>query len=159
TDFDDITDTSTATSFSTTTDSTKMSTTMLGTTTTALSPDASLQTAQTDMIAPILLEPTIITANPSDFATGKTAGTTVCPGTAPKRKINVTAVNAWALPTGTLVYNSRAGNGGALNDPTAIMYFRTEDIDSFGNVKAGVPIEPLVVRARAGECIQFNLEN
>jgi len=159
TDFDDITDTSTATSFSTTTDSTKMSTTMLGTTTTALSPDASLQTAQTDMIAPILLEPTIITANPSDFATGKTAGTTICPGTAPKRKINVTAVNAWALPTGTLIYNNRVGIRGKLHDPTAIMYFRSEDIDAYGMVKPGVPIEPLVLRARAGECIQVALEN
>jgi hypothetical protein len=39
------------------------------------------------------------------------------------------------------------------------MYFRTEDIDSTGKVKAGVPIEPLVVRARAGECINFNLYN
>ena len=106
-----------------------------------------------------MIEPTIITANPSDFATGKTAGTTICPGTAPKRRINVTAVNAWALPTGKLIYNSRAGNGGALNDPTAIMYFRSEDIDAYGMVKPGVPIEPLVLRARAGECIQLTLEN
>jgi hypothetical protein len=71
----------------------------------------------------------------------------------------VTAVNAYALPAGKLIYNSRAGNGGALNDPTAIMYFRSEDVDPYGNVKAGVPIEPLVVRARAGECINFALSN
>jgi hypothetical protein len=39
------------------------------------------------------------------------------------------------------------------------MYFRSEDVDDFGMVKAGVPIEPLVVRARAGECINFSLIN
>lgn len=160
TDFQDTTDASVLTDSTVTADTTLMSPTMLGTSTTSLSPDATLQstTMQTDMIAPILLND-IVTSNPSDFATGKSVGTTICPGTAPKRKINVTAVNAWALPTGKLIYNSRAGNGGALNDPTAIMYFRSEDIDSYGKVKPGVPIEPLVIRARAGECIQLNLEN
>ena len=158
TDFADTTDSSVMLDSTVTTDTTLMSTTMLGTTTTATS-SSSTTTQATDMIAPILLEPDIVTSNPSDFPTGKSIGASICPGTAPKRRINVTAVNAWALPTGTLVYNSRAGNGGQLNDPTAIMYFRSEDIDSFGMVKPGVPIEPLVLRARAGECIQLNLEN
>jgi hypothetical protein len=98
-------------------------------------------------------------SNPTDFATGKSVATGVCPGTAPRRTISVTAVSAAALPNGKLIYNSRAGNGGALNDPTAIMYFRSSDVDQYGMVKAGVPIEPLVVRARAGECINFNLYN
>jgi manganese oxidase len=161
TDFNDTTDTSVMTYSTTTTDTTLMSTTMLGTTSTALSPDASATTTTTEsaIIGPIFIEPDIVTSNPTDFPTGKSVGATICPGSAPKRKINVVAVNAWALPNGTLIYNSRAGNGGALNDPTAIMYFRSGDIDSYGKVKPGVPIEPLVVRARAGECIQFNLEN
>ena len=65
-----------------------------------------------------------------------------------------------ALPTGRLEYNNRPGAfGGTLNDPTAIMYFRSSDIDAYGKVKAGVPIEPLVVRAKAGECINFTLLN
>ena len=102
---------------------------------------------------------TIVTALPTDFATGKTIATGICPLNAPRRNISVTAVSAAALPGGTLIYNSRAGNGGALNDPTAIMYFRSSDIDAYGKVKAGVPIEPLVVRARAGECINFTLLN
>ncbi len=101
----------------------------------------------------------VVMALPTDFATGKTIATSICPSTAPRRTINVTAVAATALPGGKLIYNSRAGNGGALNDPTAIMYFRSTDIDSLGKVKAGVPIEPLVVRAKAGECINFNLFN
>ena len=105
------------------------------------------------------LPKTVVMSLPTDFATGKTLAAGICPGTAPKRTISVTAVSASALPGGKLIYNSRAGNGGALNDPTAIMYFRSADIDSFGKVKAGVPIEPLVVRARAGECINFNLFN
>jgi hypothetical protein len=101
----------------------------------------------------------IVTALPTDFATGKTIATSICPLNAPRRNISVTAVSAAALPAGKLIYNSRAGNGGALNDPTAIMYFRSADIDAYGKVKAGVPIEPLVVRARAGECINFTLYN
>ncbi len=100
-----------------------------------------------------------VTALPTDYATGTNIATGVCRGTATRRHISVTAVSAAALPNGTLVYNSRAGNGGKLNDPTAIMYFRSGDINSAGMVKAGVPIEPLVVRARAGECINFTLVN
>src|SRR5215213_7124363 len=160
TDFNDLTDSSVMTYSTTTSDTTLMSSTMLGTTSlSGLTSLTSSSTTQTSLIGPILIEQDIVVSNPSDFATGKTAGTTICPGSAPKRKINVTAVNAWALSTGKLIYNSRAGNGGALNDPTAVMYFRSDDIDASGYVKAGVPIEPLVVRARAGECIQVNLEN
>ena len=106
-----------------------------------------------------IIQKTIVTALPTDFATGKTIATGICPLNAPRRNISVTAVNAAALPGGKLIYNSRPGNGGALNDPTAIMYFRSSDIDAYGKVKAGVPIEPLVVRARAGECINFTLYN
>src|SRR6185312_13779149 len=120
-----------------------------------MSPDMTNDLAGASLIS---LQP-VVTSLPTDFATGKSLMAGVCPGTAPKRSISVTAVTAAALPGGKLIYNSRAGNGGALNDPTAIMYFRTADIDSFGKVKAGVPIEPLVVRARAGECINFNLFN
>ncbi|HKV36256.1 MAG TPA: hypothetical protein VJP89_18100, partial [Pyrinomonadaceae bacterium] len=101
----------------------------------------------------------VVMSNDTDFSTSTLLATSICPATAPRRTINVTAVSAAALPGGKLIYNSRAGNGGALNDPTAIMYFRSGDIDAFGKVKAGVPIEPLVVRARAGECINFNLYN
>ena len=164
TDYLDSTDGSVLLDSSTTTNTSLMSGTMTGSFTTAISPDIALAGATINsteaLIGPgggTITE--IVTSNPTDFATGKVAGTSICPGTAPKRTINVTAVNAWALPGGKLIYNSRAGNGGALNDPTAIMYFRSSDIDAYGNVKAGVPIEPLVVRAKAGECIFFNLEN
>ncbi len=85
----------------------------------------------------------------------------VCPKTAFVRSINVTATTAQAaLPGQTLVYNSRETNGGKLHDPTAIMYFRTEDLDpNTGKVKTGVVIEPLILRARAGDCIEVALKN
>jgi hypothetical protein len=96
--------------------------------------DASGTTATSD--GTVFVSKTVVMSNPTDFATGKSVATGICPSTAPRRTISVTAVSAAALPGGKLIYNSRAGNGGALNDPTAIMYFRSEDIDSLGKVKA-----------------------
>jgi len=180
--FADSTDPSLTNDFTTTSDTKLMSGTMLGTdststtkftynadgsvsttTTTSTSLDGSLaaDTTEGSLIGggSTIQTSTVVTSLPTDFPTGKSSGAGVCPGTAPKRTINVTAVNALAIAGGTLVYNSRAGNGGALNDPTAIMYFRSEDVDRQGRVKKNVPIEPLVVRAAAGECINFKLEN
>lgn len=80
---------------------------------------------------------------------------------------------------GTLVFNSRAtaipattfvneegetitvgGHAGPLHDPTAVMYVRLSDLDpQTGKLKAGVPVEPLILRANAGDCIQVIVEN
>ncbi len=81
---------------------------------------------------------------------------------------------------GTLVYNPRqfatrpfrpvpeeqgeavvtlGGKQGPLHDPTAVMYVRTADLDAGGKLKPGVPVEPLVLRAAAGECIEVTLNN
>lgn len=81
---------------------------------------------------------------------------------------------------GTLVYNSRAtsipevtvideeegttvtigGHNGPLHDPAAILYVRKDDLDpATGKLKAGVPVEPLVLRAAAGDCIEVTVEN
>ena len=66
---------------------------------------------------------------------------------------------------GTLVYNSRGGgaNGSQLHDPTAILYVRTEDMVDPDNPRAGLkdnaPVEPLVLRAAAGDCLQVTLRN
>ncbi|MDN7140018.1 hypothetical protein KC131_05115 [Pseudomonas sp. JQ170] len=81
---------------------------------------------------------------------------------------------------GTLVYNSRrtsipqvtvtdpedgetftvGGHSGPLHDPTAILYVRKADLDPVtGKLKPGVPIEPLVLRAAAGDCLKITLEN
>jgi hypothetical protein len=83
-----------------------------------------------------------------------------CPKAAPVRSIDVTAVEAAdALPGGTLVYNSRWASGGPLHDPTAILYVRSSDLDAGGKLKPGVPIEPLILRAAAGDCIKLTLSN
>lgn len=80
----------------------------------------------------------------------------ICPISAPVRSYSVVATTAAAaLPNATLVYNSRAG----LNDPTALMYLRAGDLDKRGKINPGVPIEPLVLRAAAGDCIQITLQN
>ncbi len=85
----------------------------------------------------------------------------VCPKTAPVRTLNVTATTAKkALFAGTLVYNGRQTNGGELHDPTAIIYFRSSDLDSTtGTYISGFKIEPLILRASAGECIEVTLKN
>ena len=149
------------TDYQDTTDASVTTDTMVTTDTNLMTPDmvTDLNAAQSMAIGDFTLQKTIVTALPTDFATGKFIATGICPFNAPRRNISVTAVNASALPGGKLIYNSRAGNGGALNDPTAVMYFRSADIDAFGKVKAGVPVEPLVVRANAGECINFTLIN
>jgi hypothetical protein len=92
--------------------------------------------------------------NQSDFSG-------VCPKVAPGRSFKITATTAKkALPGGTLVYNPRPNFGGKLHDPTAIMYFRSDDLDPItGVVKPGVFIEPLILRASAGECITVTLIN
>jgi hypothetical protein len=89
----------------------------------------------------------------------------VCPKSAPIRMIDVTAVLAQnALPGGKLIYNPRTFLGaanppGPLNDPTAILVVPTDELNRDGTLKAGIPIEPLVLRANAGDCIQFFLRN
>jgi hypothetical protein len=83
-----------------------------------------------------------------------------CPRDAPDRLYDITAVTAQqALNDGQLVYNGRDdGPFGPLFDPTAILFFRTEDLRE-DQPRWRVPIEPLVLRAKAGECIKITLRN
>ncbi|HEY0020605.1 MAG TPA: hypothetical protein VGC13_30175 [Longimicrobium sp.] len=85
----------------------------------------------------------------------------VCLKTAPVRNFDITAKLARDLfAGGTLVYNARTVNGGPLHDPTAILYVRTADINTTtGRLNAGVPVEPLVLRALPGDCINVTLRN
>jgi hypothetical protein len=106
-----------------------------------------------------------------------------CPAALPApaitRTFNVTAVSAQkalsvrspisGTTTGQLVLNDRgnpndrlaviSSSGGAVPLSTGIMYVRSEDLDGNGLLKAGVPIEPLILRANAGDCIVVNLTN
>ncbi len=81
------------------------------------------------------------------------------------RAYDVTAVRAIDVlgPDG-LVYNGRNG-GRRLIDPTALLYVFTEDVvrnpatlKPIG-LRPGTPVEPLVLRAAAGECIKVRLQN
>lgn len=98
-----------------------------------------------------------------------------CPKWAPQRSGSLTAVRAADVlgPDG-LVYNDRTTavknpdgtiqGAGPLIDPDAILYLWTDDIvwDWWGRpvgVKSGTPIEPIVMRANAGDCIKVELRN
>lgn len=87
-----------------------------------------------------------------------------CPKTAPVKRFDVAAVLARdVLKEKSLVYNSRPVNGGPLHDPTAILYVYNNDLISSGpdagKLKPGIPVEPLILRANAGDCIEVTLRN
>jgi hypothetical protein len=80
----------------------------------------------------------------------------ICPKTAPTRTVDITAVTAQkAVSGGAVVYNAKAN----LRDPTAILYVRTSDLDTTGKLLPGVPVEPLMLRANAGDCLNVTLRN
>src|SRR5262249_11419768 len=93
----------------------------------------------------------------------------VCSKGASVRSFDVSAISAANLPGGTLTYNSRATSvkgtilgdeTGPLQDLIAIVYVRTSALDTtIGNLKAGFPVDPLVLRAAAGDCINLTLRN
>ncbi len=93
--------------------------------------------------------------NPVAAGTNVTYST--CPAGAQPVVFNVTAVTAQqALSTQAIVFNSR---GTVLKNPLGVMYVRSEDLDGTGKLKTGVPVEPLILRAKAGDCIEVNLTN
>jgi hypothetical protein len=85
------------------------------------------------------------------------------------RQFNVSAVTVKQLlgEKGTLSYNERGINLGSkgydkahpLNDPNAIVYVRDDDILDSGRLRQGVALEPLVLRAAAGDWIKVRLSN
>jgi hypothetical protein len=48
---------------------------------------------------------------------------------------------------------------GPLHSPAGILYVNTADLDANGKLKPGVAVEPVVVRANAGDCIEVKLRN
>jgi hypothetical protein len=95
-------------------------------------------------------------AAPVSFAT--------CPGPV-NRVFNITAVTSQkALAAqnpfpGSIVFNSRSSNPlEVLTNTNGVMYVRTEDLQN-GALRAGVAVEPLILRANAGDCIEINLTN
>jgi hypothetical protein len=79
----------------------------------------------------------------------------LCPDGAPHRAFAVSVVTAArALPGGTLTYNARSG---PITQPDAILYVLSSNLDVNSHLKSGVPIEPLILRAAAGDCIDVTL--
>jgi hypothetical protein len=82
-----------------------------------------------------------------------------CPVGAPERNFDLVAVRAAdVLPGGQLEYEGPPGAGG-LNDPTALLYLKRTDLDKQGMLKADRRVEPLIIRAAAGECVFIKLTN
>ncbi len=70
----------------------------------------------------------------------------------PTKTFNVTALSS------SVTYNTR----GNLVNSAGILYARSEDVTCTGtscSLKSGVPVEPLILRANAGDCIAINLTN
>jgi hypothetical protein len=95
-----------------------------------------------------------------------------CPAGATPRVFNISAVTAQKaladrnpIPgsnpkKGQIVFNDRvtAPPVAPLTAPRGLMYVFSDDLDA-GKLKNGVPVEPLILRANAGDCIQVNLKN
>lgn len=85
-----------------------------------------------------------------------------CPTGAPVRTYTVVAMSAQAAldstvgnpANGALVYNPKFG----FSDPNAIIYFRQSDLTS-GTYNRSTAVEPLILRARPGECVKVTLVN
>src|SRR5215213_9961216 len=101
---------------------------------------------------------------PANNVTFATCPANISP--AQRRVYNITAVTAQkalsgqSQSPGQLVFNSRVmPNTGNISTLLGVMFVRSEDLDSNGVLKPGVPVEPLVLRANAGDCIDVNLTN
>ncbi len=99
---------------------------------------------------------TVVPLPNNPIAPGNPVSYATCPAGQQPKVFNITAVTAQAaLPGGAIVFNSR---GSKLQNKLGIMYVQTSDLTN-GKLKAGVPVEPLILRANAGDCIQVNLTN
>ena len=117
-----------------------------------------------------------LTAAVANDILGNAVGATIVPG-----DLSATMHEGGPLDPagGTLVYNPRptaiqqfdltddagnvigtvGGQSGPLHDPTAMMLVRTSDLGADGKLRPGAPVEPVVLRAAAGECLEVTVRN
>ena len=102
------------------------------------------------------------------IGSSSSVGYATCPADLPasqRRVFNVTAVTSQkalsnqAQAPGQLVFNNRGPQSGWISTLNGVIYVRSEDLNANGTLKPGVPIEPLILRANAGDCIEVNLTN
>lgn len=74
----------------------------------------------------------------------------------PTREYTVFAGTAKLLTGNDLVYNTRDA---MFKDPNAVMFVRMDDLADTGRLKPELNIEPLILRAAAGEWIKITLSN
>jgi hypothetical protein len=84
----------------------------------------------------------------------------------PHYRITAVPASQAVRPGFSIVLNSRGPMPittnqtiGSITYPTGLLYVNTDDLDSNGILKPGVPIEPLIIRANAGQCVQIDLTN
>ena len=107
---------------------------------------------------PILTKVVPLPNNPIAPGNNNVAFTT-CPANATQRSFDISAVTAQAaLPNGQIVFNGRGVQSQILQNNLGIMYVHTKDLTN-GKLNAGVPVEPLILRANAGDCITLKLTN
>ncbi|HEV2827551.1 MAG TPA: hypothetical protein VGW76_08075 [Pyrinomonadaceae bacterium] len=114
-------------------------------------------TAEAKNLQPLPNNPVAAT-NKTDYST--------CPKDHPSTRIknfDITAIDVeHGLPEKALILNSRGQGTGTpntqLTNPLGLMYVFTADLAN-GQLKKGVPREPLILRAAAGDCINVTLRN
>jgi hypothetical protein len=79
----------------------------------------------------------------------------------PTRSFAVTATTANQCIPGSLVYNGRPNAN--INDPNAVLFVASDDLNdqepNKGQLKTSGPVEPLILRAAAGEWIKVTIRN
>jgi hypothetical protein len=99
---------------------------------------------------------------PGSPGPGVAANAPACPPDANHVAYDVTATTAaQALPGRVLTYNTgdHAAASDPITQPDAILYVPTANLDGSGHLVAGAPVEPLILRAAAGDCIDVTLRN
>jgi hypothetical protein len=103
---------------------------------------------------------TTLPNNPNGRAKTATIGTG-CPAGATPRPYTVVATTPQQIgfPNG-ITYNTRGATPAGLTAAGALIYVNSEDLDPTTHyLKSGLNLEPLILRARAGECVQITLLN
>jgi hypothetical protein len=95
---------------------------------------------------------------------GKQPDYRTCPANANIRHFKIAAVTAeralaGAGPNAGQINFNDTNPSAILRNDKGIMYVFSADIDAQGRLKPGTPVEPLIMRAAAGDCIDVELEN
>jgi len=100
---------------------------------------------------------------PPGVADAPPAAPGTCPNGAPPQNYKVRAAFARDVLNGPVIYNSRgkSGQGGTQQIAAwnALAYFLESDLDGSGKLLPGKTVEPLILRANAGDCINVTLTN